>query len=258
MPRAEHHPFRERRTLYAVVIPVINEGEKILGQLARMRELGLMDLADVLLADGGSIDGSLEPGRLAGLGVRALLIKRDQGRLGAQLRMGYAYALQEGYQGVVTIDGNGKDGVEAIPRFVAALLSGVDYAQASRFLPGGRGVNTPLIRTLAIRLIHAPAVSLAAGRWLSDTTQGFRAYSRRYLLHPAVQPFREIFQEYELLAYLSARASQLGLAVSQIPTTRIYPASGPTPTKIKSLAAYGDLLAVLWNLNLGRYAPPGA
>jgi glycosyltransferase involved in cell wall biosynthesis len=239
-----------------VIIPAINEDGRILRQLAAMAELGLPAAADVILADGGSTDGSTETGRLADLGVRALLVKRDTGRLGAQLRMGYAFAMAEGYEGVVTIDGNGKDSVESIPLFLQALDRGVDYAQASRFLPGGRGVNTPLSRTLAIRLLHAPAVSLAARKWLTDTTQGFRAYSRRYLLHPDVQPFREIFQTYELLAYLSARASRLGLRVQEIPTTRTYPADGAVPTKIHSFKGHAELLRILLDLNLGRYNPP--
>jgi len=256
VPKGDFLGLAPRRTKYCIVIPCINEGEKILRQLAAMAALKLPEAADVILADGGSTDGSTEPGRLAGLGVRALLVKRDAGRLGAQLRMGYAFAMHEGYEGVVTIDGNGKDSVESIPLFLDALERGVDYAQASRFLPGGRGVNTPLVRTLAIRLLHAPAVSLAARRWLTDTTQGFRAYSRRYLLHPGAQPFRAVFQTYELLAYLSARASRLGLAVEEIATTRSYPADGPMPTKIKTFGGHAELLRILLDLNLGRFNPP--
>ena len=73
--------------------------------------------------------------------MRALLTKTGPGKLSAQLRMGYAYALDQGYEGVVTIDGNGKDSVEAIPLFVEALDEGIDYAQASRFVTGGRAVK---------------------------------------------------------------------------------------------------------------------
>ncbi len=256
VPQGDYILLAPRATRYCIVIPTINEDGKILAQLAKMAELGLTRAADVILADGGSTDGSTEPSRLASLGTRALIVKRDRGRLGAQLRMGYAFAMQEGYDGVVTIDGNNKDDVAAVPLFLQALDRGTDYAQASRFLPGGRGVNTPFVRTLAIRLLHAPAVSLAARTWLTDTTQGFRAYSRRYLLHPGVQPFRDLFQTYELLAYLSARASRLGLAVQEIPTTRTYPAKGPTPTKITSFKGYMELLRILLDLNLGRYDPP--
>jgi hypothetical protein len=168
--------------------------------------------------------------------------------------MGYAYAMDEGYEGVVTIDGNGKDSIESIPQFLAALADGIDYAQASRFIAGGKGINTPRSREWAIKLVHAPLLSLAAGRRFTDTTQGFRAYSRRYVTHPGVQPFRDIFCTYELLAYLTVRASQLGLRVVEIPTIRSYPPTGRVPTKI---TAHGTLalIAILLRTVIGQYHP---
>ena len=95
--------------------------------------------------------------------------------------MAYAWCLDEGYAGIVTIDGNGKDGVEAIDAFVAKLEAGFAYVQGSRYRPGGEAVNTPLERKIAGRLIHAPLLSLAGRRWYTDTTNGFRAYSAVYL-----------------------------------------------------------------------------
>jgi dolichol-phosphate mannosyltransferase len=247
--------LRERRTRYAVVIPVMNEGARIRGQLARMKTLGLHLAADVVIADGGSTDGSTALEVLRELGVRARLTKGGSGTLSAQLRCAYAWVLEEGYAGVVTIDGNGKDGVETLPQFIAALDDGYGYVQASRFIRGGHSENTPWLRTLAIRLIHAPVLSLAAGRWLTDTTQGYRAYSRDYLLDPRVQPFRDVFVRYELLAYLTVRASQLGYRVREIPTSRVYPKGEAIPTKIHGLGPLIDLLIVLWRTLNRAYHP---
>lgn len=255
VPAFREEIWSPRRTKYVLVVPVLNEGERILGQLRETAERGLLAEIDTVLADGGSTDGSTERGVLEPLGMRGVLVKTGPGKLSAQLRMAYAWAMAEGYEGVVTIDGNGKDSVADIPKFIAALDRGIDYAQASRFLPGGKGINTPLARLLAIRLIHAPVLSLAAGKWLTDTTQGFRAYSRRYLMHPDVQPFREVFGRYELLAYLSVRASQLGLNVTELPTTRAYPDSGKTPTKIAGISGLVDLLKTLGRTVLRRYHP---
>lgn len=245
-----------RRTKYAVVVPVINEGQRILEQLARMRDVDQMP--DVVLADGGSTDGSTEPSRLSELGVRTLLVKDDVGRLGAQLRMAFWYALEEGYQGIVTIDGNGKDGVEAIPAFVRMLDRGYDFVQGSRFIAGGVEEGTPPIRRLAIRWIHAPVISRIAGESFTDTTNGFRGHSRSYLLHPEVQPFRSVFSGYELLAYLSVRASQLGLRTAEIPVRRSYPSSGPVPTKLQPMRGNLELLRVLLGLVRGEYHPRGS
>ncbi len=261
MPAGWHVPdfkpdlFKGRSTRYACVIPVINEGERLLRQLAEMQAQGHMERCDVILADGGSRDGSTEPGRLARLGLRALLTKTGPGKLSAQLRVAYAWALMERYEGIITIDGNGKDGVEGLPLFIDALDRGVDYAQASRFIKGGIAENTPFVRTLAIRLIHAPVCSLAARHWLTDTTQGFRAYSRRYLEDPRVQPFREVFTAYELLAYMTVRASRLGYRVEEIPTRRSYPLDEPPPTKISFFRGNYNLIRTLLAAATGRYAP---
>jgi glycosyltransferase involved in cell wall biosynthesis len=247
--------FQPRVTRYAVLIPVINEGERIRTQLRQMHNKGLTALVDTVIVDGGSTDGSLGEAFLRSVGLRALLTKLGPGKLSSQLRCGYAWALLTGYDGIITIDGNGKDGVETIPDFIAALDQGHGYVQASRFIRGGRSENTPLSRLLAIRLVHAPLLSLAARKWLTDTTQGYRAYSSSYLLHPAVQPFRDVFERYELLAYLTVRASQLGFKVKELPTTRVYPKGEKIPTKIGSLGAHVDLLSVVFRALLGTYCP---
>lgn len=246
--------FRGRTLDHCVVIPVINEGARIRRVLERMQTLGLGVVVDVLIADGGSDDGSLEPRVLKELGVRALLVKTGPGRLSAQLRCGYAFALDRGYRGVLTIDGNDKDDPAAIPSFVAALEAGVDFVQASRYVAGGVAENTPLVRELAIRWLHAPALRLASGYAWTDTTQGFRAYSRKLLLDPRIAPFRSVFSDYELLAYLSYRAPRLGYRCVELPTTRRYP-SGETPTKISSVRGYVSLLRALGRSCLGRYNP---
>lgn len=166
-----------RQHPWCVVIPVINEGERIRNLLARMAALNIAALADIIIVDGGSKDGSLALDVLKEKGVRGLLLKTDPGKLSAQLRCAYAFVLDQGYQGIVTIDGNDKDDPEAIPRFIDALKQGVDFVQASRFIAGGVAENTPKSRDFAIRFIHAPMLSLFSGFHWTDTTQGFRAYS---------------------------------------------------------------------------------
>lgn len=258
VPAFTVNALRPRATRYCLVIPVINEGERIRRQLAETHALGLTAQLDVIIVDGGSTDGSLDEGFLRAHGVRALVTKTGPGKLSAQLRCAYAYALVERYDGIITIDGNGKDSVESLPLFIAALDAGVDYAQASRFIKGGEGINTPRSRLFAIRLLHAPVLSLAGRRWLTDTTQGYRAYSARYLLDPRVKPFRDVFVRYELLAYLTARAGQLGYTVKEIPTRRAYPADEAIPTKIGGAHAHLDLIKVLFKTLRGDYNPPPA
>ena len=239
---------------YCVVIPVINEGERIKNLLARMADLQIDALADIIIVDGGSNDGSLDPLLLQQQRVRGLLLKTGAGKLSAQLRCAYAFALEQGYEGIVTIDGNDKDDPEAIPRFIIALKDGVDFVQASRFIAGGVAENTPRSRDLAIRFIHAPMLSLFSGfRW-TDTTQGFRAYSRRILVDPRVAPFRDVFATYELLAYLSHRVPRLGYRCVELPTIRRYP-EGEVPTKISSVKGNWAVLLILARTCFNLYAP---
>lgn len=241
---------------WCVVIPVINEGERIKNLLARMAALKIDATADIIIVDGGSNDGSLDLDSLQQVGVRGLVVKAGPGKLSAQLRCAYAFALDQGYEGIVTIDGNDKDDPEAIPRFIVALKDGIDFVQASRFIAGGMAENTPKSRDFAIRFIHAPMLSLFSGfRW-TDTTQGFRAYSRKMLLAPNVAPFRDVFMTYELLAYLSYRAPKLGYRCVELPTVRKYP-KGEVPTKISSFKGNISVFQVLLKACFGRYNQRG-
>jgi len=242
----------ERQHPWCVVIPVINEGERIKSQLSRMATLKINEIADIIIIDGGTTDGSLELESLQNLGVRGLLVKTGLGKLSSQLRCAYAFALDQGYEGIITIDGNDKDDPEAIPRFIDAMKQGVDFVQASRFISGGIAENTPKSRDLAIRFIHAPILSLFSSFKWTDTTQGFRAYSRKMLLDPNIAPFRNIFLTYELLAYLSYRAPKLGYHCLELPTIRRYPI-GEVPTKISGFKGNLLLLQVLFRACFGKY-----
>src|SRR5690606_34177106 len=122
----------------------------------------------------------------------------------------------------------------------------------SRFIAGGVAENTPKSRDFAIRFIHAPVLSLFSGfRW-TDTTQGFRAYSRKMLLDTKISLFRDVFSTYELLAYLSYRAPKLGFHCLELSTIRRYP-EGEAPTKISSVRDNLAVLLILLKACAGRF-----
>jgi dolichol-phosphate mannosyltransferase len=252
LPEFEIHNFLPKKNKYCICIPVINEGEKFKKQIVKLKKFS--DIVDILIADGGSTDNSTNHQFLKKNKVRTLLVKKSAGRLGTQLRMGFAYALKQGYDGIITVDGNGKDGIEAIPVFLKKFREGYDFIQGSRFIKGGKAINTPLMRYLAIRLIHAPLISIGAHHWYTDTTNGFRGYSKKFLLDPRVKPFRNIFVKYEFLFYHSVAAPRLNFAVAEIPVTRAYP-KGLTPTKIKGIRGNIDLLATTFKVLRGHYKP---
>lgn len=255
VPRYEENEFHEKQCEYCVLIPIINEGERILTELKHANKHGIHQIADIIICDGDSTDQSTQPDRLKELGVNTLLIKKDVGKQGSQLRMGFSFALGREYKGIITIDGNNKDSIENVPDFIAKLEEGYDFIQGSRFIKGGRAVRTPLIRSIAVRLIHAPLISLTAKKWMTDTTNNFRGYSARYIMDARVNIFRDIFVTYELLAYLSVRASQLGMKVCEIPVSRCYPAKTKVPTKISLFKGNSELLKILLYNFAGKYKP---
>lgn len=247
--------FFEKRSEYCLLIPVINENGRLKAQLLRAQQAGIDKMVDIAICDAGSTDGSTEEESLKKAGLRALLVKTGPGKQGAQLRTGIWWALKEGYKGILTVDGNNKDSIENVPRFIKKLKEGYDFVQGSRFIKGGLAQNTPPGRYFAVRAIHAPIISLTARHIFTDTTNAFRAYSSRYLSHPAVQPLRNVFNGYELLAYLSTRATQLGLCATEVPVVRAYPKNGKTPTKIKGVQGSAGLIKILLANAAGKYNP---
>lgn len=255
VPRFKSTEYEEKSKDYVVLIPIINEGERIIKELKRACKYNIADHADIVICDGGSTDGCTQENRLCKLRVNTLLVKQDTGKQGAQLRMGIWWAIRRGYKGVITIDGNNKDSIEDVPRFIEKLDEGYDLIQGSRYIKGGKAVNTPFVRMVSVRFIHAPIISLTAHHRFTDTTNAYRAYSVRYLMDKRVQPLRDIFMTYELLAYLSVRATQIGMKACEIPVTRAYPKTGKTPTKISFFKGNSELMKILLRNARGAYRP---
>jgi dolichol-phosphate mannosyltransferase len=253
IPKHEVREFSERKTPFCMCPIVYNEGDRFRRQIREMSKNG--KLADILVAERRGNDGSTAPDFLQANGVRALLTTDEAGGAAA-IRMVFHYALREGYEGVVLIDGNGKDGVEALPRFLEQLDAGMDFVQGSRFMRGGVHKNTPLFRKIGIKFIMTPLLWLGGGFWYTDSTNGFRGYSRRLLEDPRVEPLRGCFTHFNLQYYLSLMAPKLGLKIVEIPTVRVYPDDGSTPTKVigfrQNFLAFWEMVLVV----CGKYNPP--
>lgn len=255
IPVFDEMVFEPKQKDYVVLIPIINEGNRIHKELKRAQDYHVTEYADIVICDGESSDGCTDRDKLRSLSVNTLLVKRDVGKQGAQLRMGFWWALRRGYKGIITIDGNNKDSIEDVPKFINKLEEGYDFVQGSRFIKGGKAINTPIIRLFSVKIIHAPIISLTAHHHFTDTTNNFRGYSKRYLENPNVQPFRDIFRTYELLAYLSVRATQIGFTACEVPVSREYPKNEKVPTKISFLKGNTNLMKILILNLMGKYNP---
>lgn len=255
LPDYELIEIMPRKSKYLICIPVLNEGERFFHQLQKMQDLNVCDVADLIVCDGGSTDGSANVDVLRNYGVTALATVKPRGQSN-QLMVGYYYALVNGYEGTITIDGNDKDGVEGIFEMAKALDSGYDFVQGSRYSKGGRAINTPIVRALAIKYIHVPIINMLSGFRYTDSTNGFRAHSIKIMKDERIRPFRYgSFPTYDLVQYLTVRIPQLGYRVTEIPVLRQYP-KGKTVTKISPIKGNLDLLRILWNIFIQKYDPP--
>lgn len=243
--------FSAKQNNYCICVFVINEGEKLLTQLDKMQTLS--NKMDIIVVDGGSNDGSTSSKNMCSRHVNTLLTKTDVGKLGSQMRIAFAWALKRGYEGVVVVDGNNKDDTQAAVQFTQLLSEGYDHVQGSRFITGGFHANTPLSRLVGVKCLHAPVLRFFSGFHYTDTTNGFRAYSKKLLEDKHIDVFRDIFNGYELHYYLALEAAKQGYKCVETPVARVYPSSGKVPTKISPIKGSVQVLAKLFSVVLGRY-----
>jgi dolichol-phosphate mannosyltransferase len=222
-----------------------NEGEKIATTVRRI--LSAVD-HDLLVMDDGSSDGALA--FIAG--TRAVVIRNDVQRgIGYSMKRSFEYALAGGYDAIVIMAGNNKDNPEEIPRLLGPILSDdCDFVQGSRYLAGGRHANMPLYRRFATRL-HPWLFSLATRKWLTESTNGFRAFRTTILRDERIDWRQPWLDRYELEPYVLFKAIRLGYRHTEVPVTKVYPPKAQGYTKMKPLTGWWSILRPIFLLGLG-------
>jgi dolichol-phosphate mannosyltransferase len=226
--------------------PAWNEEAKI-GEVVRRTPRDLVD--EVLVIDDGSTDRTVEVAQE--LGARVIPMGRVAG-VGAALRAGYDYALAEGFDVAVVMAGNNKDAPEEIPLLLDPIAEGrADYVQGSRFLkPDANFGPMPFYRKLATRL-HPLLFSLVARRWVTESTNGFRALHRRVLEDERIDLHQDWLDEYELEPYLYLRTIQCGYRTTEVPVTKVYPPRALGQTKMRPITGWWSILRPLFLVGLG-------
>lgn len=152
----------------AVIVPALNEALAIAAVLDSVRALGL----PVIVVDDGSDDGT--PEIAAARGVTLIRHARRMGK-GQALRDGFREALRQGFDGVVTMDGDGQHVAADIPRLLAVAACHPDH-----LVIGARIVNRnrqPGYRRWANDFADW-GIGWACGQRLLDTQSGQRYYPR--------------------------------------------------------------------------------
>lgn len=223
------------KTLVAVF--AYNEGDKIRRTLARHPEGREYDL---LVMDDGSTDGALDHCELA----RLTVLRNEKNRgIGAAMKTVFQYALDHEYDILGIQAGNDKDNPLEIPRLLAPILEGkAAFVQGSRFVPGGGYGNTPVYRILATRFVHPWLFSLAVGKRVTESTNGFRAFLTNILRDPRIDWRQDWLNQYELEPYLLFKAIKLGYPHCEVPVTKVYPPHRLGYTKMKPLSGWWSIL----------------
>jgi glycosyltransferase involved in cell wall biosynthesis len=213
-----------------------------------------LNFIDIVISDGYSNDGSIENIlKNFSNSIHAIILNKGRRGLSIQLLNAFNYAINSGYEFVITMDGNNKDDPNGINIIYQSLIQGFDFVQGSRFLHENENSNTPNHRKWAIKLIHAPLTSFSSGFKYTDTTNGFRGFSLKLLLSEKLDIFREdVFVTYELLSYISVKAPKIGMKCIEVPVIRKYP-HGKIPTKITGVSSHFKILNILFKTIIGVY-----
>ncbi len=187
----------------SVVLPAMNEAENLPEVFARMPP----GVSEVILVDGFSTDETIEVAEKLCSNVR--VVRQTGSGKGNALECGFRAATGDI---IVMLDGDGSTDPAEIPRFVAALLTGAEFAKGSRFITGGGSEDITRLRSFGNRILTR-IVNALWGVHYTDLCYGYNAFWRRCL--------NEILPDasgFEIETLMNVRAVKLGLNVVEVPS----------------------------------------
>jgi glycosyltransferase involved in cell wall biosynthesis len=221
----------------SVVLPALNEAANLPHVLG-----GLDGGYELILVDGASTDATVDVARA--LAPEMKVISQPTRGKGDALVAGFAAATCDI---IVTLDADGSADPSEIPRFVAALVAGADFAKGSRALPGGGSDDFSHVRRVGNRALTQLTNALHGSRF-TDLCYGYNAFWRACL--PVL---RVDARGFEVETLMHIRAARAGLRVTEVPSferRRLYGES--------HLNVVGDGLRVLRTILRERVRRPEA
>ncbi len=184
----------------------------------------------VFVVNDGSTDGA--PERAGASGARVIDHPANRGK-GAALATGFAAALAEGAEGVITLDADGQHDPAWIPRFLDAA-EGADIVVGSRMSEPG---SMPWLR-VGVNRFTSVVVSRLAGTRLTDSQSGFR-----WISSDVLRAVRLESQRFDAESEILIKAARRGFRIAEIPVPTIY---GNEVSKIRPLRDTGRFIRLVW------------
>ncbi|HET7181697.1 MAG TPA: glycosyltransferase family 2 protein [Candidatus Limnocylindrales bacterium] len=170
-PSSALTPGLEQRVL--ALVPAHDEATRIRPVIEAARRS-----VAVLVVDDGSSDDTAAVAEAAG--ARVIRQAPNQGK-GAALRAGFAAALEQDVEAVITLDGDGQHDAAEIPTFLGTYAWRAVDGRATELIVGRRSFRRmPPIRR-ASNLLGTVVLSGALGRWIADNQSGYRLIGRRLM-----------------------------------------------------------------------------
>jgi Glycosyl transferase family 2 len=196
-------PQVRRQARVSVVIPTLNEARNLPLVLPHIP----LDVHEVILVDGASVDDTIEVARSLLPSIR-IVIETERGK-GAALCAGFRAA--EG-DIIVMLDADGSTDPTEIPRFVDALVRGADFAKGSRFRGEGGSSDISRLRALG-NWGFVMLVRLLFGGRYTDLCYGYNAFWASVLPVLALDG-----TGFEIETMMNVRALREGLRVAEVPS----------------------------------------
>jgi dolichol-phosphate mannosyltransferase len=228
------------------IAPCYNELHKIDKVVSRIQATTLVD--EILVVDDGSTDGS--PKIAQDLGATVLPLGKTMG-VGVAIRKGIEYSREHDFDIIVIIAGNNKDEPREIEKLLIPITrNNYDFVQGSRFKKGGHFGKMPFYRIMATR-VHPLLFSMVSGKWVTESTNGFRAFRAGLFNDKRINLWQDWLDEYELEPYLYYKTIKLGYKTKEVPVTKIYPPKKLGYTKMKPITGWWSILRPLFMLGIG-------
>lgn len=190
-----------------VIIPAFNE-EAAIGDVV---EKSLQYADDVLVVDDGSSDNTSKIAQDAG----ALLLKHPT-NYGKGVSLRDAFREVNGYDVVVTIDGDGQHNPDEIPLLIKPIKEGrADFVNGSRYIDGF-DENTPAYRRVGQTVLDI-ATNVCSGTHVTDSQSGFRAFSGKTI---SCYKFRD--PGFGIESEMIADAAENNLEILEVPISVRY------------------------------------